>query len=127
MASTRSKRRTRRAPAPAKASRDNGNGKKGFLPKVLDRTVIAVPLLDQLDDPRRNTRPFDIVIDVNLDFEGGREEAKTKVHAMIDRLVQQRRTGPRTKRVSANVTSEQYVFATLEANAIRELVRMDTK
>jgi serine protease AprX len=100
--------------------------KTGFLPKLLDRTVIAIPLLDQLNDPSRKNKIFDVVIDVNLDFKGGRDAARKHVEEMIETIAS-RRAKPRTKRVSPDVTSAQYVFASLDAEGIRELVRTDTK
>jgi hypothetical protein len=99
---------------------------KGFLPKVLDRTVIAIPLLNQLK-AAEPSKPFDIVVDVNLDYHKGRDAAADRVQRMIADLVERHRTGPRTRRVSPSVKSAQYVFATLAAQAIRELVRIDTK
>lgn len=113
-------------PNPPWGESRGANGKKGFLPEVLDRTVIAIPLLHQLDDPELKGRPFDLVIDVNLDYEGGREAAWDRVQELIKTLVHRRRTDPRTRRISPNVTSAQYVFASLDADAIRELVRLDT-
>ena len=100
--------------------------KTGFLPKVLDRTVIALPLLDQLEDPKRKGQIFDVVIDVNLDFEHGRDAARDRVQKMIETMAG-RRAKPRTDRVAPSVKSEQYVFASLDAESIRELVRTDTE
>jgi serine protease AprX len=124
MRRARSKRRVQSPPAgpPGPESAD----KPGFLPRVLDRTVIAIPLLQKLDQRPKGER-FDIVIDVNLDFDGGREAAWARVKEMIQTLVSRGRTGPHTRNVSPNVTSAQYVFASLDAEAIRELVRMDTR
>src|SRR5262245_43651037 len=43
-----------------------------FDPKTLDRTVIALPLLQEFKD-RGEDAVFDVVIDLNLNFPGGRE------------------------------------------------------
>ena len=123
----RKRRGRRRGGAPQTATANASDRNKGFLPEVLDRTVIARPLQRQLDDPTQKDALFDIVIDINLDFEHGREAAHTHVQKMIQQLVQRRRTDRRTRRVSPKVESAQYVFASLYAEEIRELVRMDTK
>ena len=45
--------------------------KKPFTPEVLDRTVIAVPLLDKIKkEGEKKVQP--IIIDLNLDYHGGR-------------------------------------------------------
>jgi serine protease AprX len=94
--------------------------KLGFLPEVLDSTVIAIPLLNDLEN--RPDDVFDIVIDVNLNFEGGREAAWRRVQAMVETVGRRRRAGHQPE-----LTSHQYVFASLDADAIRRLVRLDTR
>jgi subtilisin family serine protease len=94
---------------------------------VLDRTVIAIPLLRNLDDPEKQAEIFDLVIDVNLDYKGGREAARRRVELMIGEIVRALRKNATRQRVHSNVTSAQYVFAALDRDAIRELVRRDTR
>lgn len=95
----------------------------GFLPETLDRTVIAVPLLRQLETAKPDER-FDVVIDLNLDFEDGREAARKRVEELLAQVEDERRTpAPET----ASLESAQYVFASLDAEEIRALVRSDTK
>ena len=96
-------------------------GTKGFLPIVLDQTVIAIPLLKQLEEKPEN-EPVDVIIDINLNFEGGREAARTRIHQMVEALRHSRRTD-----LPPDVTSVQYVFASLNRRQIRELVRTDTQ
>src|SRR5260370_18407550 len=66
--------------------------KKPFVPENLDRTVIAIPLLNDLkaEDKEREKKPdiprrvYKVIIDLNLEFrgrkesegEGGRKEAR---------------------------------------------------
>jgi subtilisin family serine protease len=105
------------------------SSKVGFLPEVLDRTVIAFPLLnkfEKLQDSEKH-RPFHIAVDLNLDYHRGIDGAREDVKAMIAAIV---RDSPRT-RVKQGVLQEpaddmQYVFATLEADAIKKLVRHDS-
>ena len=127
MARRRPTRRDRsRAGAATTPESTGARDKTGFLPKLLDRTVIAIPLLDKLNDPKQKDDIFDIVIDVNLDFDGGRDAALEHVQKMIETITERRAT-PRTNRVTSDVKSAQYVFASLDAESIRELVRIDTK
>lgn len=44
----------------------------GFTSEDLDRTVIAIPLLQKIE---REPGPFHVIIDLNLDFHGGHDEA----------------------------------------------------
>ena len=125
--SKRRPRSTRRAsnhavPPAASATR----GTKGFLPKVLDQTVIAIPLLHELDEKPKGSL-FDVVIDVNLNFAGGRKAACTRVQEMIGKLAPGRQTDRRPHRDDPELKSEQYVFASLDADTIRALVRMDSR
>src|SRR5258706_1458949 len=112
----------------AKDGRSDRDPKKvGFLPDVLDRTVIAIPLLKQFKEPDAKTRLLHVAIDLNLDFRKGIEGARRVVLAEIEKLV---RKGER-RDVKQGVLSEPsndmpYVFATLRADVIKELVRRDS-
>jgi subtilisin family serine protease len=103
-----------------------------FLPEVLDRTVIAIPLLAWLKDPKRRRKPFDIVVDLNLNFRSGLRGAREVVERRIDEIIASRGAkrgtgGMRRTVVDDDMQGEgvQYVFATLDAAAIRELARRD--
>jgi serine protease AprX len=112
-----------------------------FTPEVLDRTVIAIPLLDMLrkededlrKDPQRTPDLYDVVIDINLEYEGGRETARENAMALVEQAVANvsgRSTGrPVPAGQGPNVEktrlSQQYVFARLQGEAIRELVRLN--
>jgi serine protease AprX len=101
-------------------------GTRGFLPEVLDHTVIAIPLLRDLDQKPEGS-VFDVVIDVNLNFAGGRKAACARVQEMIGKLAPGRQTDQRPHRDDPELKSEQYVFASLDADTIRALVRMDSQ
>jgi len=60
--------------------------KPRFDPSKLDRTVIALPLEDEFKKPRARGAPegHRVVIDLNLDYHGGRDEARREV---IDDIV----------------------------------------
>ena len=59
-------------------------GEEPFTPEVLDRTVIAVPLLKDIE--REPDEPHDIIIDLNLDFPGGRQAARNRVKEVAENL-----------------------------------------
>lgn len=113
--------------------------KKPFLPEVLDRTVIAIPLLKELmaedEAPQRATpgkrNTYDIIIDLHLEYPGGRERARERVLALVQEiLAQQQRAwkiGPGTQGINASKSelSPQYLFGKLDGRVIQELVRRD--
>lgn len=127
MASPRSKPRGRK-----RTTEERGPDPRSpqFLPQVLDRTVIAVPLLDRLTAERRAGRArkiFDVVIDLNLDFRGGRADALRRTVALIEQVVRDLKKNRARQRVSPTLEDDmQYVFASLDGDAIRELVRRDS-
>lgn len=107
----------------------------GFVPESLDRTVIAIPLLHILENEKLGkTAPVihPVIIDLNLDFPGGRAAArkyvKEKISDILGSSAPQRGEGLRFKIDAAgdgeNIL-EQYVFAKLGAAAIRLLVQAD--
>jgi subtilisin family serine protease len=100
--------------------------KVGFLPKVLDRTVIAIPLLAEFEDPKKAGKIFDIIIDLNLEYRDGIEEARITVVSMITDVVRGLKKNP-SKQGVVDSESEafQYIFTSLDAEAVRELVRRD--
>lgn len=101
-------------------------GAKPFDPHVLDRTVIARPLLDDLAR-RGDAALFDVVIDLNLGFHGGRDRGKERVRDLVAAALATTDATPDGAGVDERKTelSDQYVFARLPGAAIRALVRMD--
>jgi subtilisin family serine protease len=112
----------------------------GFTPEVLDRTVISIPLLDDLreedanlqEDPELVPKAYDIVIDINLEYEGGRDRARERtMELVLDAVanVSSRNLrpvpGPLGPNEEKSRLSQQYVFARLQGEAIRELVRLN--
>ena len=107
--------------------RTTGSNKVGFLPAVLDRTVIAVPLLDKFkklpEDDKHHL--FHVAIDLNLDYRKGIDGARQDVIEMINAVVADSGTPVKQGVTHAPADDMQYVFAALEADAIKELVRRD--
>ncbi len=94
----------------------------GFTPRTLDRSVIAIPLLKQLveEDKAGKIVLHSVVIDVHLEFPGGRDNAKQRVRKLLEML----ETRTDKSKPECGDTS-QYLFASLYGNEIRELVRFD--
>jgi subtilisin family serine protease len=126
--------RKRRAPASKKRAAtapkqmridDDSAEQGGFIPRSLDRSVIAIPLLRELveeSNGKRAPKPHAVVIDLNFDYPGGRDEARKRVRALIARL-----PADATVRVDEPKTalSRQYLFATMSGSAIQQLVALD--
>jgi serine protease AprX len=137
MATRKTKRRAPNNASPRKTSEPGATGaqmpqsdptKKPFTPEVLDRTVIAVPLLDKIKkDGEAKVQP--IIIDLNLDYHGGRAAARERAQKLVKEIIAEFRLDPRQQNVNDTKSklSHQYLFAALEGRAIRELVRRDNQ
>jgi subtilisin family serine protease len=115
---------------------------KPFLPDTLDRTVIALPLLEQMKEAKP-TDLFNIIIDVNLEYVSGRAGARKLLWQWIDELPDVHPTydaahqiGPVSTlnlasgqeiNASKSKYSQQYLFGRLSAENIRALVRRNEK
>src|SRR6478672_8143310 len=110
--------------------------KELFTPQVLDKTVIAIPLLDILDEEEKKKRggkpePQLVIIDINLEYREGPAAARERIKAEIARAIKE--YGSKSKRIEQGVNeakselSEQYLFARLEVPVIRGLVRIDNE
>jgi serine protease AprX len=99
---------------------------KTFDPRVLDRTVIARPLLEALARDG-DAALFDIVIDTNLNFPGGRTRARERIRDLA--VAAMAATDGRQPGAGINERkselSDQYVFARLTGSSIRAMVRID--
>lgn len=103
-----------------------------FNPETLDRTVIAIPLLRDLKEEIDGIRVpvlHKIIIDLNLEFPGGRkwagEYVKRKISEIAKRFKNEDLAGEGIRKKSS--VGEQYVYAELSGKAIRALVGDDNK
>jgi serine protease AprX len=100
---------------------------KPFTPETLDRTTIAIPLLDKLTHAASEDA-FEVIIDVNLDYPGGREAARTEVakwvNALPDVMASASKHGSDKLGINEGKGrfSQQYLFGRLSAADIRRLV-----
>jgi subtilisin family serine protease len=110
--------------------------RKPFTPESLDKTVIAIPLLNTLKEeeeklkrnPRLKPGIHSVIIDLNLEYPGGREGARNWViQATAEIIKASKNRQPQGINFSKSDYSEQYLFARLEARAIRELVGRDSE
>ena len=109
--------------------------KKPFTPEVLDRTVIAIPLLNKFEaeaidikeNPDREPLLYKVIIDVNLEYHDGRSEARKCVWRMVEQLINKHHIDPQQQGINEEKCklSQQYLFATLSAGIIQELVELD--
>jgi hypothetical protein len=103
------------------------NGIKRFDPRILDRSVIAIPLLEKIDKDDNRVRP--VIIDVNIDYDEGRDAGRTWIREAIKNAVAESEPADENQGVREKKTdlSNQYIFARLSGKAIRELVRLDAE
>ena len=95
--------------------------------------MIAIPLLHWFKDKKKRGQLFDIVVDLNLQYKGGLQGARTLVEERIDDIIKKRQTSGNARRMSRTVVDDdttgedaQYIFATLDAAAIKELAKLDS-
>jgi serine protease AprX len=125
---------------------DSDPQKEPFTPRTLDRTIIAMPLLEKVRDAKPEDE-FDIIIDVNLEYSGGRSAARYTLWEWIDALPGVFRSHPQPagqvasgteqfasgkgKRQGIDATkskySQQYLFGRLSAANIQTLVRQSER
>jgi serine protease AprX len=106
---------------------------KPFDPLVLDKTVIAIPLLEQIrENERRPKRAiYDVIIDLNLEYPNGRDGARDWVIANVEnaKAIVEKQGALLTETQGVDLEksqqTNQYLFAALEGRLIQELVRLD--
>ena len=95
-----------------------------FDPATLDKTIIALPLLREMERMEKQApaggmvEAIDVIIDVNLAFPRGRQSARSAVLALISETI---KDGPGRLYEAKNQYSDQYVFASLTPSQIRSL------
>ncbi|HEV2126540.1 MAG TPA: hypothetical protein VGW38_27595 [Chloroflexota bacterium] len=107
--------------------------REGFTPLILDKTVIAIPLLKRLEDERKRRQAdphlppgrYSVVIDLNLEYGGGRAKARERVREFIPEAIahadQREKTPASGQGISEakTVVSEQYVLPPFQERLFR--------
>jgi subtilisin family serine protease len=100
---------------------DTNENREAFDPSVLDRSVIALPLLKRMEETP--DKPLAVIIDLNLEYHEGRKAAGKAIQEDIDRL---RRGAPdQGVNVAKSEFTNQYLFARLKPDVIRAIVESD--
>jgi len=115
------------ASASAATAGSRKDSEKSFTPDVLESTIIAIPLLEEFEKEGGVTNVYDVIIDINLEYPGGRDLARKLVRDLIRDIVKEHGVDPRQQGIYGSKTelSEQYIFARLRGDLIQEMVRRD--
>ena len=100
---------------------------------IIRRLLAANARLASLKDPKAQPiqriypKRFEIIIDLNLEYPGGREAARQWVLDHIEPAKQQAKVSDAGQQIyfEKDRPNSQYVFARLEARAIQELIGLD--
>ena len=89
------------------------DGIKRFDPRILDRSVIAIPLLEAIS--KDENQVHSVIIDVNLDYDEGRDAGRKWIREAIKNAIaivapSDEKQGVREKKSDL---SNQYIFARL--------------
>lgn len=109
------------------SQRETGSRRGIFTPDQLDKSVIALPLLQVLEEYQTEPDKLHaVVIDLNLEYPNGMQGARRWITDEISRIVAEAGTNPEQGiNLAKSQLSSQYLFARLEARVIRELVKRD--
>jgi serine protease AprX len=94
-----------------------------FDPRVLDKMVIALPLMEILKKDSEDSN-HSVIIDLNLDYPGGRGGAREQVKKLLDGIIVEDRENQGVNELMSR-RSQQYLFANLMKSVIEELVKQD--
>lgn len=106
-----------------------------FQSRILDRTVIAIPLLEKFETEKaqpatRSLEPpqlFPVIIDLNLDYPGGRHQARKVVIDLAIQAIAQSGGDPQREGINRlkSEYSDQYLFGSFTSATIRQLILLD--
>ena len=100
---------------------------RSFDPENLVKTVIAVPLLRDIDkDP---AALHWVILDINLRHDQGRQGAKDAIYKLIEDALRDAGSNNPEEKISRfkSDASQQYVYARISGNTIRAIVARDQK
>jgi serine protease AprX len=96
---------------------------RDWIRRNLTQTVIGRPLIDKLEASEEPNAVYDVIIDPNLDFSGGRVQACERIKSLIEEARAAPDPDPRVRFDEAHP----YVFASLSGRVIREITRKDSQ
>lgn len=113
---------------------DSDPNRESFNPEVLDRSVIAIPLLKDFEADDGTVR-HQVIIDLHLAYPGGVRAARQEVETMIAQVLSDPSMrlaaddGPRhrTNDGQPQAGTEQYIFAILSRKTIQAIVAADQR
>lgn len=110
----------------SKTERDN----RERIQRTLSKSVVALPLLDKLNQDlkarRKGVVRFDVIVDAHLDFPRGRKAAREWILAALRRLLVDEGAVEAGLDSDKNRDQTQYVFAAITGDVLRELVYLDS-
>jgi subtilisin family serine protease len=117
-------------PDPDDRDPDRPSDNSRFQQKDLEKTVIALPLIEEMKKVEEGTSAnadnlLDVIIDANLDYTLGRQGARTQIIKMVEAITKKHDGEGVHRRKSEG--SQQYVFARLSPDSIRKLARRDDR
>jgi serine protease AprX len=97
-----------------------------FNPAVLDKMVIALPLMEILKQDQAG-QTHDVIIDLNLDHPGGRDGARQKVLSLLNTITSEQTGVVQGIKQKMSNLSQQYLFARLTKESLERLVKLDNE
>jgi subtilisin family serine protease len=99
-----------------------------FDPRTLDRAVITLPLSKKMAEVGDDAL-LEIVIDLNMNYPGGRDRARERVRDLSSAAIAATNSDRPGAGINVRKTqlSDRYAFACLTGPAIRALVRLDAQ
>ncbi len=120
---------TRKKNTPPKKHTKSDDQPRGLIDHKLASTVISLPLLDEIEKSGTRLKPLEIIIDVNLNYPGGRDKARERIWKLIRKILEDKGKSKNLIKQGVNapksIMSKQYIFALLDADVIQDLVRLD--
>lgn len=113
---------------------------KPFTPEVLDRTAIAIPLLDDIvaenkaieKGAKAERRLYSVIIDLHREFPGGRQAARDRVRELVKAVILEKGRTWNIHESKQGISegksrlSEHYLFGVFDGRIIQELIRRDS-
>jgi serine protease AprX len=110
---------------------------EGFTPEQLDRTVLAIPLLNRMlkekeelkQRPEREPKKYDVVLDIHLEYAADRRETREKASELVNDAIAKVGIDKEVQglRRPTHAPSQQYLFGSLEGDVIREVVKANER